>query len=86
MDSKNLQIDYEGTEFDEPEILPDISEKNFCNGEEHDNGGNNENGNGDTNGNLLLKAELWHNSGGLLSPNPLLMYSAYAKDSENADR
>lgn len=30
MDSKNLQIDYEGTEFQEPEILPEISENNEC--------------------------------------------------------
>ena len=64
MDSKNLQIDYEGTEFDEPEILPDIAQKNWCNGEENGNGGNgnSDNGNGDTNGNLLLKAAILEDS------------------------
>lgn len=68
MDSKNLEIDYEGTEFNEPDILPDISDKKLCNGEENGNGdtGSSDNGNGDTNGNLLLKAALWYNSGGLL--------------------
>ena len=66
MDSKNLQIDYEGTEFDEPEILPDISEKNWCNGEENGDGdtGNNDSGNSDTNGNVLLSAA-WYNFGRL---------------------
>ena len=61
MDSKNLQIDYEGTEFDEPEILPDISEKNWCNGEENGDGdtGNNDSGNSDTNGNVWLTAAPW---------------------------
>ena len=67
MDSKNLQIDYEGTEFDEPEILPDISEKNWCNGEENGDGDtdNKDSSNSDSNGNVLLTAAPWYNSGRL---------------------
>ena len=33
MDSRNIQIDYQGTNFQEPEVLPDDSMN--CNGEEN---------------------------------------------------
>ena len=54
MDSKNLQIDYEGTEFQEPEILPDLSEKNGCYDDENsdDRTSNSENDAKGSNGNI----------------------------------
>jgi len=54
MDSKNLQIDYEGTEFQEPEILPDISEENGCYDDENsdDRTSNSENDAKGSNGNI----------------------------------
>ena len=54
MDSKNLQIDYEGTEFQEPEILPEISGNNECYDDQNndDRTGNSEDDAEDSHGNI----------------------------------
>ena len=53
MDSRNLQIDYQGTEFEEPEVLPQ-GKKIGCNGEASNDDGfdNVDYGDNETNGNF----------------------------------
>ena len=53
MDSRNLQIDYQGTEFEEPELLPQ-GKKIGCNGEESNDDGFDQvdYGDNETNGNF----------------------------------
>ena len=52
MNSRSFQIDYQGTDFQQPDIFP---RDTGCNGGDNnaDNGGHSDNGNRDTDGNFM---------------------------------